>query len=203
MAGAFGRFGLKLAAICVCEIGSGQAAAAPRCDSTLEGSVGMEGWRISCWPQDSQFAYAPGSSGIMAVTTTNTTKANDWVSLSVSLLDTTTSKVAPVATATAFQPLFSPDGKQLAYTIADDEDYVWSQCCKYTSNPPLLVISGSILKSLLVLTGHICVVDTAKAMAGLAKANTKCDTHGTCKYTSNLPLRVVGGRPVLTGLLVF
>ena len=137
----------------MCEIGSGQAAAAPRCDSTLEGSVGMEGWRISCWPQDSQFAYAPGSSGIMAVTTTNTTKANDWVSLSVSLLDTTTSKVAPVATATAFQPLFSPDGKQLAYTIADDKDYVWSQCCKYTSNPPFLVISGSILRDCLCLQG--------------------------------------------------
>ena len=79
--------------------GPAAAAAAPRCDSALEGSVGMEGWRISCWPQDSQFAYAPGSAGLMAVTTTNTTKANDWVSLGVSLLDTATSKVTPVATA--------------------------------------------------------------------------------------------------------
>jgi dipeptidyl aminopeptidase/acylaminoacyl peptidase len=89
------------------------------------------------------------------VTTTNTTKANDWVSLSVHLLDTATSKVVPVATATAFQPSFSPDGKQLAYTIADESDYVWAQ------------------------TWHICVVDVAKAMAGQAAQNTKCDTHGT------------------------
>ena len=134
---------------------SSSAAAAPRCDSALKGSVGMAGWTISCWPQDSQFAYAPGASGLMAVTTTNTTKANDWVSLSVHLLDTATSKAVPVATATAFQPSFSPDGKQLAYTIADEGDYVWAQ------------------------TWHICVVDVAKAMAGQGSQNTKCDTHGT------------------------
>jgi hypothetical protein len=137
---------------------SSSSSLAPRCDSALKGSVGMAGWTISCWPQDSQFAYSPASSaagGVVAVTTTNTTKSNDWVSLSVHLLDTVTSKVVPVATATAFQPSFSPDGKQLAYTIADEGDYVWAQ------------------------TWHICVVDVAKAMAGQGAQNTKCDAHGT------------------------
>jgi hypothetical protein len=102
---------------------AGVANAGPRCDTAIAGSVGMGGWTISCWPFDSQFSYSPAlsgpSAGLVAVTTTNTTKANDWVSLAVHLLDTNTKKVTPVATATAFQPLFSPDGSLLAYTIAD------------------------------------------------------------------------------------
>ena len=119
----------------------------------------MAGWTISCWPQDSQFAYSPATSGptagLIAVTTTNTTKANDWVSLGVHLLDTATEKVVPVATDTAFQPVFSPDGAQLAFTKADGGDYVWAQ------------------------TWHICVVDVAKAKLGQAAANMKCDKGGT------------------------
>ena len=127
-------------------------------------SVGMSGWTISCWPFDSHFAYSPAltgpTAGLIAVTTTNTTKANDWVSLGVHLYDTKTHKVRPVATATAFQPLFSPDGSKLAFTIADDKDYVWSQ------------------------TWKICILDIAQALGqtGVSddiSAATKCDTGGT------------------------
>eukprot|EP01051_Picozoa_sp_SAG22_P020599 SAG22_NODE_4228_length_1335_cov_1.506472_1_plen_42_part_10 len=32
-----------------------------------------------------------------------------------------------VAAATAFQPVFSPTGSHLAYTIADQTDYIWAQ----------------------------------------------------------------------------
>jgi hypothetical protein len=49
-------------------------------ESAVGGSVGMAPWTISCWPYDSQFAWSPSKQqpSLLAITTTNTTRANDW-----------------------------------------------------------------------------------------------------------------------------
>ena len=58
--------------LCVADL---SGSSAPRCFHELDGSVGMEGWRISCWPYDSQFEWAPDSKTI-AVTHTAGRLAN-------------------------------------------------------------------------------------------------------------------------------
>ena len=101
-------------------------------------SVGMEGWRISCWPFDSQFSWnAAGDT--LALTLTDDRTANGWESVIVATVDVTSpsSKFVPIAEPTlTFQPLYSPDGSFLAYTQADTvaefeagkpDAYTWAQ----------------------------------------------------------------------------
>merc|ERR1712166_615143 len=103
---------------------------AARCFEHLKGSVGMEGWRISCWPFDSQFSWSPDSQQV-ALTWTSDMKANNWESVQVLTLDLTEPNPTPTAVggSIAFQPLYSKAG-DLAYTQADSQEYTWSQTWK-------------------------------------------------------------------------
>ena len=138
--------------LCVGTLGGG--AAPTRCYPQLSGSVGMEGWRISCWPYDSTVSWS-ADGHTLALTLTANRLANDWESVRVALLDTrgpATPTVRFVGDQIAFQPLFAPDGKTLAFTQSvSATNYTWSQ------------------------TWKICVVDVS-APSGAA---ARCDESGT------------------------
>ena len=102
----------------------------PRCFRELEGSVGMEGWRISCWPFDSQFEWAPDSK-MIAITHTAGRLANGWESVRVDTIDISATKPSTkqIGGPIAFQPVFSDSGA-LAFTQADSvapTGYTWAQ----------------------------------------------------------------------------
>ena len=90
--------------------GSGAAtAAAVHCyDAASYASVGMEGWRISCWPFDSQFSWRGGATATLALTLTDDRSANGWESVRVATVDASdpAAPFVPLAGADlAFQPM--------------------------------------------------------------------------------------------------
>ena len=128
----------------LCVAAFGAADGAPRCFDQLEGSVGMEGWRISCWPYDSQFSWAPDSKTV-AMTRTAARLANDWETVRMVTVDVT--KTAPTVVKTfapiTFQPMYSKSGA-LAFTQADSlgtpsnaqAEYTWAQTWKICVQAP-------------------------------------------------------------------
>ena len=123
--------------LCVAAFG---AAGAPRCFDHLEGSVGMEGWRISCWPYDSQFSWSPDSKTV-AMTRTAARLANDWETVRVVTVDVTRSPPTVVNTFApiTFQPMYQPKSGALAFTQADSEvgtGYTWAQTWKICVQQP-------------------------------------------------------------------
>jgi hypothetical protein len=88
------------------------AAAAVHCyDAASYASVGMEGWRISCWPFDSQFSWRGGGgagASTLALTLTDDRSANGWESVRVATVDASdpAAPFVPLAGADlAFQPM--------------------------------------------------------------------------------------------------
>ena len=116
--------------LCVANLSGTNAA---RCFNELDGSVGMEGWRISCWPFESQFSWAPDSKTI-AITRTADRLANNWETVRVFTVDIAATKLSmkQVGGAIAFQPTYSASGA-LAFTQADSvapAGYTWAQTWK-------------------------------------------------------------------------
>ena len=122
-----------------------------RCHTKLEGSVGMEGWRISCWPFDSQFTWSADSTQL-GITETASLRANDWESVRVAVVNASDFAALPSPGGpVSFQPIFSPSGRWLAFTQAptpSSTSYTWAQ------------------------QWQVCIHDTK------AKS-TQCDQHGT------------------------
>lgn len=90
----------------------------------------MEGWRISCWPFDSQFSWHPDSKRL-ALTWTSDTLANNWETVRVLEVDVsaTTLTTRRVGGHIAFQPIYSSTGL-LAFTQSSSADYAWAQTWK-------------------------------------------------------------------------
>ena len=123
---------------------------APQCYPEIKGSVGMEGWRISCWPYDSSMSWSADGT-TLALTLTSNRLANEWESVHVVVLTEKSTKsngLQGTAAAGAagggakwdlqapawdlsFQPFFHPDGKHLAFTQSvSSTNYTWSQTWK-------------------------------------------------------------------------
>ena len=111
--------------LCVAPFAAGAAnatnAVSSHCYTDLPGSVGMEGWRISCWPYDSQMSWSRSDNKTLAVTVTSNRLANEWESVRVALIDATDPAavfrfVGDASSPPSFQPTFSPDGNTLAFT---------------------------------------------------------------------------------------
>ena len=111
--------------LCVAPFTAGAAnastAVSSHCYLDLPGSVGMEGWRISCWPYDSQMSWSSSDNKTLAVTVTSNRLANEWESVRVALIDATDPTavfrfVGDASSPPSFQPTFSPDGNTLAFT---------------------------------------------------------------------------------------
>jgi dipeptidyl aminopeptidase/acylaminoacyl peptidase len=149
------------------------------CYESLNVSVGMEGWRISCWPYDSSMSWSEDGK-TLALTVTADRLANAWESVHVVTIDTTkppsTSRINTVTVAAdiAFQPFFHPDGVHLALTQSVSSNYTWSQ------------------------TWRLCVATTAVGHDGDAVGvPLVCDTTGTF---DEMPT-IVGWTPDGTGIL--